>query len=437
MITLLRNIYRVEDLRQRIIFVLLMLIVFRIGTHIPIPGIDSSALSEFFASQAGNILAFFNTFSGGALENLSIFALGVLPYISASIIMQLMTAVFPYLERLAREGDAGRKKITQYTRYGTILLSIIQGYGIASGIQQMAAPSGAPIVISTLDAWSFRLITIITLTAGTAFVMWVGEQINERGIGNGISLIIFAGIVASIPSSLIRTFQLVQVGELVLFVVLVVAAIIVIAMIAVIFMETANRKIPVQYAQRMQGRKMYGGQATHLPLKINASGVIPPIFASSLLAFPATITAFVQTAWVQSIGAQLTPERLLYNVLFVLLIFFFCFFYTAIQFNPIKISEELKSHGGFIPGVRPGKKTAEFLNLVLSRLTFGGATYLSLVCVLPSVLYVFLEVPFFFGGTALLIVVGVALDTSNQIETFLLHQNYDGFIQKYKNKTKY
>lgn len=437
MITLLRNIYKVEDLRQRIIFVLLMLVVFRIGAHIPIPGIDSSALSEFFASQAGNILAFFNTFSGGALENLSIFALGVLPYISASIIMQLMTAVFPYLERLAKEGDAGRKKITQYTRYGTIVLSIIQGYGIASGIQQMAAPSGAPIVISTLDTWAFRLITIITLTAGTAFVMWVGEQINERGIGNGISLIIFAGIVASIPSSLFRTFQLMQVGELALFIVLVVVAIIIIVIIAVVFMETANRKIPVQYARRMQGRKMYGGQATHLPLKINASGVIPPIFASSLLAFPATITAFVQTAWVQSIGSQLTPERLLYNVLFIILIFFFCFFYTAIQFNPIKISEELKGHGGFIPGVRPGKKTAEFLNLVLSRLTFGGAVYLSMVCVLPSVLYVFLEVPFFFGGTALLIVVGVALDTSNQIETFLLHQNYDGFIQKYKQKTKY
>ena len=437
MLETFRNIFKIEELRSRILFTLGMLIVFRIGAHVPIPGIDSQALSEFFKSQAGSILAFFDMFSGGALQRLTVFALGIMPYISASIILQLLTAVFPYLERLAKEGEAGRKKITQYTRYGTIVLSIVQGFGMAVGIESMSSPSGAPILISTMDSWLFRLVTVITLTAGTAFIMWLGEQINERGIGNGISLVIFAGIITDIPGATIRSMQLIQTGEITLFVLLVVSVLMVAVIGTVIFVETANRKLPVQYARRQQGSKVFGGQATHLPLKINASGVIPPIFASSLLAFPATITGFITIPWVQAIGAQLAPGRMLYNVVFVALIFFFCFFYTAIQFNPIKIADDLKRYGGYIPGVRPGNKTAEYINLVLGRLTFGGAIYLSIICVLPSILYYYMKVPFSFGGTALLIVVGVALDTTNQMETFLLHRNYDGFMRKNNKRSKY
>jgi preprotein translocase subunit SecY len=411
-----------------------MLFVFRIGAHIPTPGIDGSALTAFFEAQQGSILRFFDMFTGGALARLTVFALGVMPYISASIIMQLLTVVFPYLERLSKEGDAGRRKITAYTRYGTIVLSLVQGFAISVGLESMAAPDGSPVVISTMSPWGFRALTVITLTAGTAFLMWVGEQINERGIGNGISLLIFAGIVVDIPGAIINSIQLVQTDQLAPLVLGIVAVLMVVVIFAVIYMETAYRKIPVQYAKRMQGNRMYGGQSSHLPLKINSSGVIPPIFASSILAFPATITGFIAVPWVQAISGQLLPGRLLYSVLFVLMIFFFCFFYTAIQFNPVKIAEEMKRHGGYIPGIRPGKKTAEYVNLVLTRLTFGGAVYLSAVCILPSILFVIFNVPFSFGGTALLIVVGVGLDLVNQIEAHLLNQNYDGFMKKTKRR---
>ena len=431
----LKNIGRIEELRGRILFTLMMLIVFRIGCHIPVPGIDSAALQAFFNVNARGLLAHLDMFSGGALANMTIFALGIMPYISSSIIIQLMTAVFPFLERLQKEGDAGRRKITQYTRYGTIVLSIIQGFGIAVGLENMGV-DGHSVVMSDMPSWAFRAMTILTLTAGTAFVMWLGEQISERGIGNGISLIIFAGIVTGIPAATLQTWSLLQTGEISLFILLLVAIIIVVVIGAVIYFETASRKIPVQYAKRMQGNRMTGGQQSHLPLKINASGVIPPIFASSILAFPATITGFTQVEWVQAVGNQLTPGRLLYNFIFVALIFFFCFFYTAIQYNPMKISEELKRHGGYIPGIRPGQKTSEYLNAVLSRLTFGGAIYLSLICVLPSILYVYFKVPFSFGGTAVLIVVGVALDTTQQIETFLLNQNYDGFVKKSRKRRR-
>ena len=434
MLQIVQNIFRIEELRERILFTLAMLFVFRIGAHIPTPGIDGMALTAFFEAQQGSILRFFDMFTGGALARLTVFALGVMPYISASIIMQLLTVVFPYLERLSKEGEAGRKKITIYTRYGTILLSLIQGFGIAVGLQSMAAPDGAPVVISTMDSWGFRLLTVITLTAGTAFLMWIGEQINERGIGNGISLIIFAGIVVEIPGAILNSVQLVQADQLPILVLAIVAVLMITVIFAVIYIETAYRKIPVQYAKRMQGNRMYGGQASHLPLKINSAGVIPPIFASSLLAFPATITGFMTIPWVQSISNQLLPGRLLYSVLFVMLIFFFCFFYTAIQFNPVKIADEMKKHGGYIPGIRPGKKTAEYVNTVLTRLTFGGAVYLAIVCILPSILFVFFNVPFNFGGTALLIVVGVGLDLVNQIEAFLLNQNYDGFMKKSKRR---
>lgn len=430
----IQNIFRIEELRERIIFTLFMLFVFRIGAHIPTPGIDGSALTAFFEAQQGSILRFFDMFTGGALARLTVFALGVMPYISASIIMQLLTVVFPYLERLSKEGDAGRRKITAYTRYGTIVLSLVQGFAISVGLESMAAPDGSPVVISTMSPWGFRALTVITLTAGTAFLMWVGEQINERGIGNGISLLIFAGIVVDIPGAIINSIQLVQTDQLAPLVLGIVAVLMAVVIFAVIYMETAYRKIPVQYAKRMQGNRMYGGQSSHLPLKINSSGVIPPIFASSILAFPATITGFIAVPWVQAISGQLLPGRLLYSVLFVLMIFFFCFFYTAIQFNPVKIAEEMKRHGGYIPGIRPGKKTAEYVNLVLTRLTFGGAVYLSAVCILPSILFVIFNVPFSFGGTALLIVVGVGLDLVNQIEAHLLNQNYDGFMKKTKRR---
>ncbi|MDP7158785.1 MAG: preprotein translocase subunit SecY [SAR324 cluster bacterium] len=430
----IQNIFRIEELRERIIFTLFMLFVFRIGAHIPTPGIDGSALTAFFEAQQGSILRFFDMFTGGALARLTVFALGVMPYISASIIMQLLTVVFPYLERLSKEGDAGRRKITAYTRYGTIVLSLVQGFAISVGLESMAAPDGSPVVISTMDTWGFRALTVITLTAGTAFLMWVGEQINERGIGNGISLLIFAGIVVDIPGAIINSIQLVQTDQLAPLVLGIVAVLMVVVIFAVIYMETAYRKIPVQYAKRMQGNRMYGGQSSHLPLKINSSGVIPPIFASSILAFPATITGFIAVPWVQAVSGPLLPGRLLYSVLFVIMIFFFCFFYTAIQFNPVKIAEEMKRHGGYIPGIRPGKKTAEYVNLVLTRLTFGGAVYLSAVCILPSILFVIFNVPFSFGGTALLIVVGVGLDLVNQIEAHLLNQNYDGFMKKTKRR---
>ena len=430
----IQNIFRIEELRQRIYFTLAILFVFRLGAHIPTPGIDGVALTAFFEAQQGSILRFFDMFTGGALARLTVFALGVMPYISASIIMQLLTVVFPYLERLSKEGEAGRKKITVYTRYGTIVLSLVQAFGISAGLESMAAPDGSPVVISTMNTWGFRGLTVITLTAGTAFLMWVGEQINERGIGNGISLIIFAGIVVDIPGAVINSIRLVQTDQLQPILLIIVGVLMISVIFAVIFMETAYRKIPVQYAKRMQGNRMYGGQASHLPLKINSAGVIPPIFASSILAFPATITGFITVPWVQAVSAQLMPGRLLYSLLFVIMIFFFCFFYTAIQFNPVKIAEEMKRHGGYIPGIRPGKKTAEYVNGVLSRLTFGGAIYLAAVCILPSILFLAFNVPFSFGGTALLIVVGVGLDLVNQIEAFLLNQNYDGFMRKTKRR---
>ena len=430
----IQNIFRIEELRQRIYFTLAILFVFRLGAHIPTPGIDGVALTAFFEAQQGSILRFFDMFTGGALARLTVFALGVMPYISASIIMQLLTVVFPYLERLSKEGEAGRKKITIYTRYGTIVLSLVQAFGISAGLESMAAPDGSPVVISTMNTWGFRGLTVITLTAGTAFLMWVGEQINERGIGNGISLIIFAGIVVDIPGAIINSIRLVQTDQIQPILLIIVGVLMVLVIFAVIFMETAYRKIPVQYAKRMQGNRMYGGQSSHLPLKINSSGVIPPIFASSILAFPATITGFITIPWVQAVSAQLMPGRLLYSLLFVIMIFFFAFFYTAIQFNPVKIAEEMKRHGGYIPGIRPGKKTAEYVNGVLSRLTFGGAIYLAAVCILPSILFLAFNVPFSFGGTALLIVLGVGLDLVNQIEAFLLNQNYDGFMRKTKRR---
>ena len=353
-----------------------------------------------------------------------------MPYISASIILQLLTVVIPTLERLSKEGDAGRKKITQYTRYGTVVLSLIQGFGIAFGLEGMTGPGGEMVVLH--PGWGFRIITVITLTAGTAFIMWLGEQITERGIGNGISLIIYAGIVAGLPEALIGTVRLMKSGEMTIFVVLLLLVMMVLVVGVVIFMERGQRRIPVQYAKRVVGRRVYGGQNTHIPLKINTSGVIPPIFASSIIMFPATVANFINVPWVQTAAAMVTPGRWLYNLLYVGFIVFFCFFYTAIVFNPIDVADNMKKHGGFIPGIRPGRPTAEYIDKVLSRITLGGAIYISVVCTIPTLLIQRFNVPFYFGGTALLIVIGVAMDTLAQIEAHMLSRHYEGFLKKGK-----
>jgi len=422
------NIFKIPELKKRIFFTLSLLIVYRVGVHVPTPGIDAVALASFFAKAKEGLLGLFNMFSGGALERLSVFALGIMPYISASIILQLLTVTIPHLEQLKKEGEQGRKKITQYTRYGTVVLSIIQGFMISIGLENMTSPGGAPIVIN--PGWEFRLMTVITLTAGTAFIMWLGEQITERGIGNGISLIIFAGIVTRAPNAVSNTFQLIRTGEMSIFIALILVMLMVLVVAFIIFVEQGQRRIPVQYPKRIVGRKMYQGQSTHLPLKINTSGVIPPIFASSIIMFPATIAGFVDIPVMQSIAAAIVPGKVLYEVLFVGFIFFFCYFYTAVTFNPVDVADNMKKQGGFIPGQRPGKQTADYIDRVLTRITLGGAIYVSAVCVLPSVLISQFNVPFYFGGTALLIVVGVSIDTIAQIESHMLTRHYEGFLRK-------
>ena len=422
------NIFKIPELKKRILYTLGLLIVYRIGVHVPTPGIDAVALASFFAQAKGTLLGLFDMFSGGALERLSVFALGIMPYISASIILQLLTVTIPHLERLSKEGEQGRKKITQYTRYGTILLSVIQGFGISIGLEQMTSPGGAPVVI--LPGWAFRLMTVMTLTAGTAFIMWLGEQITERGIGNGISLIIFAGIVARMPTATGNTFRLLSTGEMGLFIVLILVVLMILVIAFIIYMEQGQRRISVQYAKRVVGRKMYGGQSTHLPLKVNTSGVIPPIFASSIIMFPATLASFIAVPWMQSVASAMRPGNIAYEALYVGFIFFFCYFYTAITFNPADVADNMKKQGGYIPGIRPGKRTADYIDRVLTRITLGGAIYVSAVCVLPSVLMTKFNVPFYFGGTALLIVVGVAVDTIQQIESHMLTRHYEGFLKK-------
>ncbi len=423
-----QNIGKIPELKRRIVTTFLLLAVYRIGVHVPTPGINTEALSAFFNTAQGTLLGLFNMFSGGALRNLSVFALGIMPYISASIILELLTVVVPHLERLKKEGEAGRKKITQYTRYGTVLLSVIQGFGIAFGLEGMTGPGGEPVVM--VPGWAFRLVTVITLTAGTSFIMWLGEQITERGIGNGISLIIYAGIVAGMPSATGNTIRLMETGEMSLFMILVLIVMMVGVVAFIIFAERGQRRIPVQYAKRVVGRRVYGGQNTHLPLKINTSGVIPPIFASSIIMFPATIANFVRVPWMKHIADVLRPGQWLYILLYVGFIIFFCYFYTAIVFDPVDVADNMKKHGGFIPGIRPGKPTADYIDKVLSRITFGGAIYVSMVCVLPTILIRKFNVPFYFGGTALLIVVGVAMDTVAQIEAHMLTRHYDGFLKK-------
>jgi len=423
------SIAKIPELKRRIIFTMLMLGVYRLGCHIPTPGIDPQALMAFFAAQRGTIFGLFDMFSGGALQKFAVFALGIMPYISASIIIELLKVVLPSIEKLYKEGEAGQKKIKQYTRYGTVVICAVQGLGIAWGLEQMTGGAGhMPVVLH--PGWGFRLLTVLTLTAGTTFIMWLGEMITERGIGNGISLIIFAGIVARLPSAIISTFQLMGAGEIypIFMVLLVIAMIGVVAFI--VFVERAQRRIQVQYARRVVGRRMMGGTTTHLPLKVNTSGVIPPIFASSLLMFPATIKSFVHIDWVQRAMDTVSPGGVLHDLVYVVLIVFFCYFYTAVTFNPVDVADNLKKWGGYVPGLRPGKPTAEYIDRILTRITLGGAVYVSAVCVLPSILIRKFNVPFYFGGTALLIVVGVAMDTMSQIESHLLTRHYEGFMKK-------
>lgn len=429
------NIGKVPELQKRLLFTLLMLFVYRIGIHIPTPGIDSAIMAEWFEQQRGTLLGMFDMFAGGGLRSLSIFALGIMPYISASIIVQLLGMVHPTFEQLQKEGAAGRHKLTQYTRYGTVVLCLIQSYFMAFGVEQMSGPAGEPVVL--FPGWGFRLTAMITMTTGTCFLMWLGEQITERGIGNGISLIIFAGIVAQLPVAVYNSVRLTSTGELPLFLLLFLVVFMLAVVAGIVYMETAQRRIPIQYPKQIRGRRVYGGQSTHLPLKINVSGVIPPIFASSIIVFPATIAQFFpNVAVMKALADAMNPGGLMYNVIFVIAIVFFTYFYTAVVFNPVDVSENLKKHGGYVPGIRPGKATADYLDKVLSRLTLVGAVYLSVVCVLPMLLIARANVPFYFGGTSLLIVIGVSLDTMSQIESHLISRQYDGLLKTGRIKSR-
>jgi len=458
MLQSLRNIWDIPDLRKRVLFTLGLLAVYRLGNVIPTPGINATALIDFFEQNRGNWFGLVDMFSGGNLAKVTIFALGIMPYISSSIILQLLTVVWPFLEKLSKEGELGRRKITQYTRYGTIVLAIIQGLGIAVYLEKLTLSGTHKIVES--PGIAFKLMTILTLTTGTAFIMWLGEQITDRGIGNGMSLIIFAGIVVGFPSGVIDTYHKVQNQSLSLFAVALLAAMMVVVIAAIVFVERGQRRITVQYAKRVVGRRMMGGQSTHLPLRVNTSGVIPVIFASSIIAFPQTIADMLRdrVAWMGSVVQHLHAGMPLYNLLYVAFIIFFCYFYTAIVFNPDDVAENMRKYGGFIPGIRPGKRTAEHLEHILDRITFGGAVYLALIALLPQFLLGGFKVQylpwigpgldafltannmgwvteglglnFYFGGTSLLIVVGVAMDTVAQIEAQLIMRHYDGFTGK-------
>ena len=452
----IQNIFSIPDLRKRVLYMLGLLAVYRIGAYIPTPGINHDALIQLFEANAGTIFGFLDIFSGGAFRRFSIFALGIMPYITASIILQLATVVVPFLEKLSKEGELGRKKITQYTRYLTVALTLFQGFMTAVTLERVGGDSGPQIVMS--PGWGFRLMVMITLTTGTAFIMWIGEQITERGIGNGISLIIFAGIVVGLPSGIFEIVQHLQMRDWSIFTVVILVIVMVAVVAAVVFVERGQRKIPVQYAKRVVGRKVYGGQATHLPLRVNSGGVIPVIFAASIVAIPSTLGAALTVPFLKSLAEQLRQGMPLYNLLYIVGIIFFCFFYVSIIFNPMEVADNIRKYGGYIPGIRPGHRTAEYIDTILSRLTAAGAVYLVLVCLLPEFLITgfkvqpipwigpklddFLNainmswittglgVSFYFGGTSLLIVVGVAMDTVQQIESQLIMRHYDGFLKK-------
>ncbi|TDI43722.1 MAG: preprotein translocase subunit SecY [Acidobacteria bacterium] len=458
MIESLRNIFKIPELRNRVLFTFSMLAVYQVGGQIPTPGVNTVALQEFFRNQAGTVFGYFDMFAGGNFSRFSIFALGIMPYISASIILQLLTVIWPYLEKLSKEGEVGRKKIVQYTRYGTVVLSVVQSMGIALWLENISGFGGGVVLH---PGWGFRLMTVLTLTTGTAFIMWLGEQITDRGIGNGISLIIFSGIIVNLPQAIFDTFVDLQSGSISLFAILALVVVMMAVIAIIVFVERAQRRIPVQYARRVVGRKVYGGQATHLPLRVNTSGVIPVIFASSLLTIPQTVGQIFQVGAVQRFSSLFSYNEPLYNLAYFCLILFFCYFYTSIIFNPVDTADNLKKYGGFIPGIRPGKRTAEYIDKVLTRLTFAGAIYLGLVALLPVMLISGMNpagldripllgelglgslldnlmpsflangmgVKFFFGGTSLLIVVGVAMDTVQQVESQLIMRHYEGFLK--------
>ena len=430
------NVSKLEELKKRLLFTIIMLGVYRVATQVPTPGVDGAALASFFGGMKGSVFGVFNTFSGGALERFSVLALGIMPYITSSIIFSLLSYSIPALSEIQKEPD-GHKKINQYTRYATVVLCIIQGYGISTWLMNSTSPDGKPLVLSPIvGILPFQLMTVITLTAGSCFVMWLGEQITERGIGNGSSLIIFTGIAASVLGGAQQMYKLVANGEMAPALALAIIAFMVLIIAAVIFMEVGQRRIPVQYSQRGAGMQSMATPSSHLPIKINFSGVIPPIFASSLLMFPATMAQFVQTPWLKALQDNLNPNGVIYNVLFVVLIVFFCFFYTEIVFNPNDVAENLKKHGGFVPGVRAGKSTSEYIQKVLDRVNVAGAIYLSIICILPGLLIGMTNVPFYFGGTSLLILVGVALDTTQQIQSHLITQKYEGFLKGTKIRSR-
>ena len=454
MIDSLKSIFAIPDLRKRVLFTLSILAVYRVGSHIPTPGVNTEALAILAEQAAGTMFGLYDMFSGGNLSQVTIFALGIMPYISASIILQLLTVVWPYLERLSKEGELGRRKITQYTRYGTILLCVVQAMAIALFLErQTNIAGGLPLVYA--PGWGFRLMTVLTLTTGTGFIMWLGEQITERGIGNGMSLIIFAGIVVNLPAAVLTTFDQLRTGQIGLFTLLLLAVGMVAVIGAVVFIERGQRRVTVQYAKRVVGRRMYGGTSTHIPLKVNTGGVIPVIFASSIIAFPATIaTALPTGGYAQAITDQLRNGMPLYYLLYMAGIIFFAYFYTAIIFNPDDVAENMRKYGGFVPGIRPGKRTAEYIDTILTRITLVGSVYLALVAVLPDLMIVGfradavpllgdqldtllprfitdgLGVTFYFGGTSLLIIVGVSMDTVQQVESQLIMRHYDGFMKK-------
>lgn len=452
MLESIRNIFSIPDLRKRIIFTLALLAVYRVGAQIPNPGISATALAEFWQSQKGTILGFVDLFSGRNMSRMTIFALGIMPYISASIILQLLQVVWPYLERLSKEGELGRKKITQYTRYGTIIICVIQAFGISLFLERLTSPGGAPIVPN--PGWGFKFLTVLTLTTGTVFIMWLGEQISDRGIGNGISLIIFAGIVVGLPRGIHSILSGLRTGEMSPLRLIFLLALMLAVIAIIVFVERGQRRIPVSYAKRVVGRKIYGGQSTHLPLRVNTGGVIPIIFAASVITIPSTVAQLIKIPAFQSIAQQFSLGMPLYNLLYVISIIFFTYFYVSIIFNPADVADNLRKYGGFIPGIRPGKNTSDFIDGVLSRITLVGAIYLAAIAILPEFLITgfkvhtlpfigsFLEanlpkwitqglnVNFYFGGTSILIVVGVAMDTLQQIEAQLVMRHYDGFMRK-------
>ena len=418
-----------SSLAKRLGWTFLLLCCYRIGVHVPIPGVDAAALAAYFKSLSGTLFDMFDMFSGGGLSNVSVFALGVMPYISASIIMQLLQVVSPDIKRMAKEeGQAGRRKITQYTRYLTVLITLVQGLFISIGLESMTSPDGTPIVLNA--GWHFRMVTMATFTAGSMLVMWLGEQITERGIGNGISLIIFCGIVLGIPRGIMQSMDLIKSGSMSIFLAVIIVLLMAAVLTAIVFVERAQRRIPISYAKRQIGRKMFGGQNTHLPLRVNTAGVIPPIFASSLLLFPATVGQFSTNEYVRMVTDFFAPHGVLYNVLYVVLIFFFCYFYTAIIIDPKDMAENLKKNGGFVPGIRPGERTQEYIDTVLSRLTLSGAVYISAISLLPMLMIAKFNVPFYFGGTSLLILVGVAMDFMNQVESHMISTQYQGLMNK-------